>query len=449
MNDPLDRRRAGVLLHPSSLPGGNLACAAEFLDLIRSAGLSVWQMLPVGPPGADGSPYFGASAFAGHTALIPTLGAPPAGARPIKAFAAQQAYWLGDYTLFTALGVEHGGVPWWAWPAALRDREPGALAAARRRLAEPIRRLVAAQHAFDQAWRVLRAQARERGVLLFGDVPIYVAPNSADVWAHRELFSVGEEGWIDAVAGVPPDYFAREGQYWGNPTYQWQYHAAEGYRWWIERLRMKLERFDLLRFDHFRGLEAYWEIPAGAATSSAGRWLPGPGADLLEAVRAALGRLPLVAEDLGVITPDVERLRDSFGLPGMRVLQFGFDGSPTNSHLPHTYPRHCVAYTGTHDNDTAAGWFAALDPVTRASVTAYLGCTEDTVVPAMVGAVLGSGAELAVVPAQDLLGLGSGARMNMPGSSGGNWAWRLAGLDALTAVARPLAKLNEACCRTA
>lgn len=444
-----DCRRAGVLLHPTSLPGGNLACAPEFLDCLGAAGMSVWQMLPLGPPGADGSPYFGDSAFAGHAGLVAAADRLPGGARSLDAFAAQHAYWLDDYALFAALGAEQGGAPWWTWPVPLRDREPGALVLARRRLTEPVRRLVAGQHAFDCAWQVLRAQAGERGVLLFGDVPIYVAPHSADVWAHRELFSLDEAGRMDAVAGVPPDYFALDGQHWGNPTYRWERHAASGYRWWIERLRVQLGRFDLLRLDHFRGLEAYWEIPAGAMTARAGRWVSGPGAGLLEAARAALGRLPLVAEDLGVITAEVERLRESFGLPGMRVLQFGFDGSPANPHLPHNYPNRCVAYTGTHDNDTAAGWFASLDAVTRGSVTAYLGCAADEVVAAMVSAVLGSRAGLAVVPAQDLLGLGSDARMNVPGRVGGNWAWRLGSLAALRAAAGPLASLNAACDRTA
>lgn len=433
-----------MLLHPTSLPGGGLGHAGEFLDCLRQAGMSVWQMLPVGPPGADGSPYFGGSAFAGHSELAGAAETPPADAQPAEAFAAEQAYWLDDYVLFVALGAEQDGAPWWAWPAALRDREPGALAAARRRLAEPIRRITAGQLAFDSAWRGLRAQAIERNVLLFGDVPIYVAPDSADVWAHRELFSVDDTGRMDAVAGVPPDYFARDGQCWGNPTYRWERLAADGYRWWIERLRVQLARFDLLRLDHFRGFEAYWEVPAGAQSARDGRWLPGPGASLLAAARTALGRLPLVAEDLGVITPAVEQLRSAFGLPGMRVLQFGFDGSPDNPHLPHTYPCRCVAYTGTHDNDTTAGWFASLDSATRAHVTAYLGCDAGAVVPTMVKAVLGSKAELAVVPVQDLLELGSAARMNVPGSNAGNWRWRLPDLQALAGAAGRLAALTGA-----
>lgn len=448
MNDAPDRRRAGALLHPTSLPGGSLARAVEWLDCLQAAGLSVWQMLPVGPPGADGSPYFGDSAFAGHAALVPATGAPPAAARAIEAYAAGQVYWLDDYALFVALGAEHGGAPWWDWPAPLRDRQHDALAAAALRLTEPVARVVAGQYAFDRAWRALRAAAGERGILLFGDVPMYVAPDSADVWAHRDLFSVDEAGRMDAVAGVPPDYFARDGQRWGNPTYRWQDHAAQGYRWWIERLRVQLGRFDLLRLDHFRGLEAYWEIPSGAATAREGRWRPGPGAGLLAALRTALGRLPLVAEDLGVVTAEVERLRDSFALPGMRVLQFGFDGSPHNPHLPHTYPQACVAYTGTHDNDTSAGWFASLDPAAQAGVTDYLGCAAEEVASAMIWALLDSRAALVVVPAQDLLGLGGEARMNVPGVSGGNWRWRLADLDALRAAAQPLALRNEACGRT-
>ena len=448
MSDLPQRRRAGALIHPTSLPGGDLARAVDLLDCLRAAGMSVWQMLPLGPPGPDGSPYFGDSAFAGHAALVPAGAAWPAGAPDLEAFAARQAYWLDDYALFTVLGAEQDGAPWWAWPTPLRDRQGAALAAARRRLREPMARIVAGQHAFDCAWRALRAAAAERGILLFGDLPMYVAPDSADVWAHRELFSVDPAGGMDAVAGVPPDYFASEGQCWGNPTYRWERHAAQDYRWWVERLRVQLGRFDLLRLDHFRGLEAYWEIPAGAATAREGQWRPGPGAGLLAALRSALGRLPLVAEDLGVVTTEVERLRDAFALPGMRVLQFGFDGSPANPHLPHCYPERCVAYTGTHDNDTAAGWFASLDAATQARVTAYLDCAPHEVTRAMVSAVLGSRAELAVVPVQDLLGLGGDARMNVPGVSGGNWRWRLADLDALRAVEQPLALCNETCRRT-
>ena len=448
MSGPPEGRRAGLLLHPTSLPGGNLASAAEFLDCMSAAGLSVWQMLPVGPSGADGSPYFGDSAFAGNAALVGEVGGALAGRLPMKSFASVHAYWLDDYALFAALAAEQGGKPWWTWPEPLRDREPRALKAARRRLETPIRRLYAAQYVFDCAWRGLRAQARERGVLLFGDVPIYVAPHSADVWAHRELFSVDETGDMDAVAGVPPDYFARDGQRWGSPTYRWERHAAEGYRWWIERLRVQAARFDLLRFDHFRGLEAYWEIPVAAATARDGRWVKGPGAGLLGALQSALGGLPLVAEDLGVITTDVERLRGAFGLPGMRVLQFGFDGVPDNPHLPHTYPDHCVAYTGTHDNDTAAGWFASLDEATRDAVTSYLKCAPAGLVPAMLAAVLDSRAELAILPAQDLLGLGSEARMNVPGVSGGNWSWRLDDLDALCTATAALGPRIAAAGRT-
>lgn len=434
-------RRAGVLLHPTSLPGGSLAGAGAFLDCMGRAGLSVWQMLPLGPPGADGSPYFGDSAFAGHAALAVANPAPELRGPAFEEFIARQAFWLEDHALFEALRLGHGGAPWWQWPAPLRDRTPRALAVARRRLGRRMARVVARQFAFDSAWRALRADARRRGILLFGDVPIYVAPDSADVWAHRELFSLAADGTLEAVAGVPPDYFASEGQRWGNPTFRWERHAAQGFRWWIERLRVLLERFDLLRFDHFRGLEAYWEIPAAAASPREGCWRPGPGASLLDAVRNALGGVPLVAEDLGLITPQVERLRDRFGLPGMRVLQFGFDGRPDNPHLPHAYPENCVAYTGTHDNDTAAGWYAGLDPATRGAVAAYLNCSEDAVTAAMVAALLHSRARLVMLPAQDLLGLGSAARMNRPGSSRGNWTWRLESLDGLRRSAQPVARL--------
>jgi 4-alpha-glucanotransferase len=385
-------------------------------------------MLPIGPVGEDGSPYFGTSAFAGNPLLLAATSQVDDGSAvsgPHADDAGAVPAWLDDFALFSAIRAEQSGQPWWAWPAALRDRDPAALDVARERLAPGTARVVAEQREFERQWRALKEAARERGVLLIGDVPMYVAPDSADTWVHRDLFMLAADGRPAIVAGVPPDYFAEDGQWWGNPVYRWGVHRATGFHWWIERLRVQLSRFDLVRFDHFRGLEACWEIDAAAATAREGRWVEAPGAELLTAATDAFGRLPLLAEDLGVITPPVEALRDEFGLPGMRVLQFGFDGSAANPHVPHNYVPGCVAYTGTHDNDTTTGWFASLDPHSRDRVCAYLGCREEDAVHACLRAVLASVARLAVLPMQDLLGLGSEARMNLPGSAAGHWRWRL------------------------
>ncbi|HHQ42406.1 MAG TPA: 4-alpha-glucanotransferase, partial [Chromatiales bacterium] len=280
------------------------------------------------------------------------------------------------------------------------------------------------QFVFERQWQALRAAAHARGILLFGDLPLFVALDSADVWAHRALFALDAEGRPTRVAGVPPDYFSETGQLWGNPLYEWEAHERERFRWWVERLRTQLARFDLVRIDHFRGLEACWEIPAGARTAMEGRWVPAPGMRLLERLRRAFGGLPLVAEDLGVITPAVEALRERFGLPGMRVLQFAFGGDAANPHLPHNHVPHAVVYTGTHDNDTTVGWHAALEPGARAHLEAYLGGAAGEMPWPLLRMALASVARLAVIPMQDALGLGSEARMNRPGRTEGNWRWR-------------------------
>ncbi len=455
----LERRRAGVLLHPTSLPDathGALGQAARnFVDWLQVGGFTVWQVLPLGPVGADRSPYFARSNHAGDPGLVDlsTLvgeglleserlhSAPRAAcladaARRLQQpgpwraayerFCAQAAHWLPDYALFMAIQLEESGRPWWEWPQALRDREGAALQQARLRLALEIAGIEAGQYCFYTQWAALRRYASERGVRFFGDVPIYLAPDSVEVWAHRELFELDASGRSTAVAGVPPDYFSIDGQCWGNPLYRWDAHSRTGFRWWLARLRAQFALYDLVRIDHFRGLEAYWAVPVGAPTAATGEWRTAPGAALLAAAQEAFGRLAVVAEDLGTITPAVEALRDGYGLPGMRVAQFGFDGSEANVHGLHHWTANTVGYTGTHDNDTTVGWISHLDGATRQWVADYVGAAPDDVAVGLVRAVLGSVATLAVIPLQDLLGLGSEARMNLPGTINDNWRWQFA-----------------------
>ena len=462
---PQTRHRAsGVLLHLTSLPGarerGALGGAARrWIDLIADAGFTLWQTLPVNPPGEDGSPYFSRSAHAGDVGLIDLDDlqlrgwiTPDARAhegetldsvRRRKLLEALIGFenraneferaqfddfldthrdWLGNDALFLALRAEHQGAPWWQWRADLRDRKEAALADARERHHPVIEQFVFEQFLFHLQWQSLRAYAHARGVRLFGDIPIYVAHDSVEVWAHRENFLLQADGMPGAVAGVPPDYFSQDGQKWGNPLYDWARLKADGFSWWDARIRTQLERFDLLRIDHFRGLESYWEIPASASTAREGAWRPAEGAALLEHLRAVLHGLPLVAEDLGVITPEVAALRDRFELPGMRILQFAFDGSAANAYLPHNHAPNCIVYTGTHDNDTTLGWYSSLDARARAHVDAYFqGAAQPE---ATIRAALGSVARLAVIPLQDLLALGREARMNTPATTSGNWTWR-------------------------
>jgi 4-alpha-glucanotransferase len=438
----LDRRRAGVLLHPSALPGerGVLGSAARaFIDWLADAGCSVWQLLPLGPVGEEGSPYWVRSDFAGNAALIDRdEAADPARERgACEDFCAAEAHWLEDYVLFAALSRAQANAPWWTWSEGLRRRAPGALAAARARLAVELQALRVAQWQFARQWGALRAYARTRGVRLFGDLPIYIAPDSVATWAQPGQFQLDATGRPAALAGVPPDYFSADGQLWGNPLYDWQQAQRDGFAFWRARFAAQLARFDLVRIDHFRGLAGYWSVPAGAATARAGAWQPAPGLALLAALRGAADSLPVVAEDLGVITPDVDALRLQFALPGMRVLQFGFDGSPRNPHLAYNYTRDTVAYTGTHDNDTTAGWFASLDASTAARVALFLGPgTQPEPHWAATRALLASVALLAVVPLQDILGLGSEARFNVPGTVAGNWGWRAAAMPGPAAAAR-------------
>ena len=454
----LDRRGAGVLLHLSSLPGpgacGQLGPAAfRFVEFLAACGMAVWQMLPVGPTAADGSPYQSGSVHAGNRRFIAAeplvaagwldaadaqgevdvwlarawrnfrTSATASARRELEDFCRHQAYWLEDYALFAALQDDRPG-GWWSWPTGLRDREPQAMAEARARLHERIALVRFEQFLFFTQWAALKAHANARGVRLFGDMPIFVAHDSAEVWAHRDLFSLDERGLPTVVAGVPPDYFSATGQRWGNPLYRWDALQRDGFRFWIDRLCTQLKLFDLVRIDHFRGFEAYWEIPASEPVAVHGRWVQAPGKTLFERLHEVYDPLPVVAEDLGVITAEVEALRDGFGLPGMKILQFAFSGGPANPYLPYNHPERSVVYTGTHDNDTTVGWFAALPEGERAHVEDFLGRPTEAMPWPLIRCALASPARLAILPMQDLLALDGRHRMNLPGTHEGNWLWR-------------------------
>jgi 4-alpha-glucanotransferase len=457
----LESRRAGILLHPTSLPGeapnGTLGThALRFVDFLAECGLSVWQMLPLGPTHADRSPYQCLSVHAGNPRLIDfaqleawgwlprAAGSPDADgalrqallaqarqvflsqgdASELEAFDAAHAFWLEDYALYVMLREAHDHRAWWQWPEPLRNRVPAALAAARLQHAEGMALVRFEQFVFFRQWQELRAAARARGIQLFGDLPIFVAHDSADVWAQREFFDLDAAGQPRVVAGVPPDYFSASGQRWGNPLYNWTRLQADGFRWWVERLRSQLALFDLVRIDHFRGFEACWQIPAEEATAINGRWVPAPGAALFRILKKELGTLPVVAEDLGFLTPAVHRLREQFGFPGMRILQFAFDGGADNPYLPHNHAVNSVVYTGTHDNDTTLGWFEGLPVEQQCTVLNYLGHPSEPMPWPLIRSALASVARLAMLPMQDVLQVGPGHRMNLPGSNTGNWQWR-------------------------
>lgn len=459
-------RRAGVLLHLTSLPGpfdyGVLGPDThKFVDFLSEAGFSIWQTLPIGAvSGTTLSPYALCSANAGNHRLL-TLdlpettpwrltgtelgegrcwstrrwlldrlwhrfrrGASDEDRQALEAFVRRERHWLVPFALFEALKAAHEGRPWWEWPESLRRREPEAVASARNLHRDRVHQTMFEQYLFDQQWRELKLYANTRGVYLFGDLPVYANLDSVDVWWKRELFQVDDLGAAAVVSGVPPDYFSADGQLWGHPIYDWERMRADGYVWWVKRIRRQLERFDLLRIDHFRAFESYWEVPGDAPTARTGRWMGGPGDALLEALAQDSQLGGLVAEDLGMITPQVRELRDRFHLPGMLVLQFAFDGSADNPFLPQNHVRNAVVYTGTHDNDTTVGWYRSLEPGTRRRVDAALAPDPAPMPDALIEAALSSPAQLAILPMQDLLGLGSEDRMNTPGTTDGNWTWR-------------------------
>jgi len=470
MNFP---RSSGLLLHITSLPSnegiGTLGREAfHWVDRLAAAGQKLWQVLPLGPTGYGNSPYQSYSAFAGNPLIIDLEALSHEGwllaeemgsiqetssdrvdfdtVRSIKdrllrkaferfhslnreeeqvrfrSFELSQVGWLEDYALFMALHHRFEGRPWSEWEEGLRRREAGALESARHDLFAEIEFQKFQQFCFFEQWDRLKRYANAKGVEIIGDLPIYLAYDSSECWAHPELFAFDEELRPAFVAGVPPDYFSATGQLWGNPLFDWERLEAGGFGWWIERVRHTLRLYDRVRIDHFRGFEAYWAVPAEAETAAEGEWRPGPGVKLFEALEKALGELPVIAEDLGIITPEVEELRDRFGFPGMKVLQFAFDGNPANPYLPHNHIQRSVLYTGTHDNDTTLGWFRSLQE--RSYPLAYLASDEEHLLWDLIRTQQRSVAAMAILPLQDLLGLGSEARMNTPGTVEGNWAWR-------------------------
>ena len=475
---PENYRASGLLLHITSLPSpygiGDVGPAAvKWIDKLSEAGQSWWQALPLGPTGYGDSPYQSLSSFAGNGLLISPdwlieeglleetrmraafvssgggrlcggdhVQAPIAReglgqfpdrlavricALPLNNSVSEQAHWLEDYALFRVLKEKHNGAWYVDWPADLVRRDSAALDRARRELTSEIQQVYFAQFLlFRQGQRLMR-YGREKGVRLIGDLPFFVSPDSSDVWANPELFLLDEHRRPTFVAGVPPDYFSSQGQLWGNPVYNWEVLRQSGYRWCIDRLRALLAFVDVIRLDHFRGFAAAWHVPAGAATAKTGEWVPGPGADFFNAVKKELGGLPFIAEDLGIITPDVSKLRDDFEIPGTRVLQFAFDGHPDNPYLPENFVPNTVVYTGTHDNPTSREWYEALPAVERENLWRYLKSPQlqsSAVAWELLRVAWSSVAAIAIAPLQDLLNLGAEARMNVPGRADGNWTWR-------------------------
>ncbi len=481
-------RASGILLHPTCLPGpfgiGDFGAEAfSFVDFLKEAGQKLWQVLPLNPTGYGDSPFQCFSAYAGNHLLIdlaklqrdgilesadfndqPDFGqdcvdfgsvirwktdvlrraatrfqsdASGRDRRAFDDFRASNTSWLPDFALFMACKQEQGGIAWNQWPADIAQRTPDALNAARASLKDAILAIEYWQFEFFRQWKEVQAYARTAGILIVGDLPIYVALDSADVWSNREFFQLSDDGRPLTIAGVPPDYFSATGQCWGNPLYRWDVLQQTGYRWWIERFRGALELYDAVRIDHFRGFEAYWEIPGDETTAINGRWVKGPGADFFATLEREFSDLPIIAENLGVITQEVESIRDRFGFPGMAILQFAFGKDPQGpSFRPHNYAREVAAYTGTHDNDTTMGWWdsSGASDSTRtpedvikehAFARSYLNLNEEPIHWVLIRSILSSVADLAIIPLQDVLGLGSEARMNLPGTAKGNWRWRL------------------------
>jgi 4-alpha-glucanotransferase len=475
---PPDYRASGLLLHVTSLPSkygvGDVGPAAlAWIDQLRRAGQGWWQALPLGPTGYGNSPYQPLSSFAGNELVISpewlmedgllwegeyadgdfppsavdydtvtpykrrlfksawasfVAGAAGGLRARYEQFRNDQAHWLEDYALFRALKAKFNGEYFLNWPRELVERVPSSMGQARAELADAIDQVCFAQFLIFRQGERLKTYAHANGVRLIGDLPFFVSPDSSDVWSKPEIFLLDEARRPRFVAGVPPDYFSADGQLWGNPVYDWEALRRTGYRWCIDRMRALLSHVDVIRLDHFRGFAAAWHVPVGSPNARQGQWVPGPGAEFFAAARRELSALPFIAEDLGVITPDVVQLRDSQALPGMRVLQFGFDGNPKNPHLPHTYVHNTVVYTGTHDNNTTRGWFEALSEKQKQTVWTYLrrapGESREAA-PELMRLAWRSRAALAIAPLQDLLNLGAGARMNVPGEAAGNWRWRL------------------------
>lgn len=469
-------RASGVILHPTSLPSpdgiGDLGPDAyRWIDFLSRSGCQLWQVLPLSPTGYADSPYQCFSAFAGNPYLISATilldqglltksdlrdrpnfpheeveyglviqwkikllqrsfdhfrkTASPALQAEFEKFKDTYKDWLAPYTIFMAIKQTQGGGSWSEWPEPLRKREQKALARFARDSQAAIEFQSYQQFIFHRQWAALRDYAHEKGIRIIGDIPIFVAYDSADVWMNKDLFYLDEEGYPEVVAGVPPDYFSVTGQLWGNPLYKWDVHQADGYQWWLSRLKSVLSQVDIVRLDHFRGFEAYWEVPFGNENAVIGRWVKGPGEGFFEVIKDQLGELPIIAEDLGVITDPVLKMRDNYNLPGMKILQFAFASGPDDDFLPHNYPVNCVAYTGTHDNNTTRGWYESAPEREQDFCRRYLARSGQDIAWSMIRALWGSVADWVLAPMQDVLSLGSWARMNFPGTSSGNWIWRM------------------------
>jgi 4-alpha-glucanotransferase len=486
-------RAAGILLHPTSLPGpygiGDIGPEAyKWIDFLAESGCRLWQILPLGPTGYGDSPYQCFSAFAGNPYLIspelmlsddllhtddlieiptfPTdevdygavipwkLGVLDRGyirfkhsaTKSIKQlfddFIQQNKTWLDDFAVFMAIKEAFGGGPWVDWPKDLRDRSPEALESVRQTYREAINRQKFRQFIFFKQWSALRVYADSKGIIIIGDIPIFVAHDSAEVWANPDLFYLDGNGEPTVVSGVPPDYFTETGQLWGNPLYRWEVHTTQGYRWWIARIQAVLQLVDIVRLDHFRGFAGYWEVPASEKTAVHGSWKSAPGMDFFKTIQNLLGELPIIAEDLGVITPDVVLLREQFHLPGMKVIQFAFTGDPNEPFLPHNYNKNCVVYTGTHDNDTSLGWYLRVSEEERDFCRRYLGTDGNDIAWDIIRAAWSSVGVFALAPMQDFLSLGNEARMNYPGDPSGNWCWRLQGNELTKALRARIKEMN-------
>ncbi len=488
----INKRSAGILLHPTSLPGpygiGDLGPQARrWVDFLSDTGTGLWQVLPLGPTGYGDSPYQCFSAIAGNPYLIspddlleeelihvndlknlPEFRTSAvdygdviywkldllhrsyehfryAGKNVHKEaglFYKEQEDWLDDFALFMALKEFHGGQPWAAWPDEYRDRDPGALESFKEEHIYAIQRQKYYQFLFYKQWNKLKGYANRKGIKIIGDIPIFIAHDSADAWTHRELLYIGPDGKLTVVAGVPPDYFSETGQLWGNPLYRWDVHEKEDFQWWIKRLKSVFSLVDIVRLDHFRAFADYWEIPAGEETAIHGRWVDGPGAKFLTRIQEEFGDLPIIAEDLGEISPEVFKLRDQFNLPGMKILVFAFDSGEANEFLPHHYPENCVVYTGTHDNDTAVGWFNRIGDGERTFAQRYLKTSGEDIAWDLITAAWSSRAVFSIAPLQDLLSLDNQARMNYPGNPQGNWVWRFSESDLSSGLQNRLLDIN-------
>jgi 4-alpha-glucanotransferase len=487
-------RASGILLHPTSLPGkygmGSLGKTAyEFIDFLTKSKQQYWQILPLGPTGFGDSPYQCYSAHAGNPDLIDldllaehhllekrdleNLHLPAHGpvnyelaqsARLpllVKAyetfnsrasdleklayrnFIKSHAAWLNDYALFRALKEANQSKPWYDWEEKIKSRVPEALKEAEARLSGRTDFHRFLQFIFFRQWMGLRDYAKKHKIKIIGDIPLYISMDSSDAWANPSEFEFDENLRPERVGGVPPDYFSETGQLWGNPLFRWDVMKKNNYKWWMDRIRTNLTLYDIIRIDHFRGFAAYWAIPYGEKTAVNGSWITGPGKDFFEVLKKESGDLPVIAEDLGVMTPDVEELRDGFGLPGMKILQFAFDSSEANDYIPHNYEKNCIVYTGTHDNDTVVGWFKQASEQDRQQVLDYMNCEEHDIHWSFIRLAWASVANTAIVPMQDLLGLDSDARMNLPGTVGNNWKWRAAPEDFSEQLAERLATLTK------